>query len=224
MLPSRCHQARVSARACSRGTAVCWPPRCNADQGPPRFELTARPDHENVLRHTLVRWFDVAVPRRRCPCPVQAALRGEPQRPLPTGSTPLGIGAHNDRRLGVLGGAPMDARIAQVVEFIQTNLDRRSHVSELAALVGLSESRLCHLFRKETGLSPAKYLKAQRIHTATRLLETTSLSVKQITYAVGFEDESHFIRAFKRISGLTPGEFRRKRPQVASECGKQRRR
>ena len=112
----------------------------------------------------------------------------------------------------------MEARIAKAVEFIQANLDRRLRVGELAALVGLSESRFWHLFGKEMAASPGNYLRAERIHRARTLLETTSLSVKQIAYAVGFDDESHFIRAFRSISGLAPGEFRRRRPQVEFEC------
>ncbi len=111
----------------------------------------------------------------------------------------------------------MDARIAKVVAFAQANLDRRVHVSDLAAVAGLSEPRLRHLFKKETSLSPANYLRDQRIRTARALLETTPLSVKQITYAVGFNDASHFIRTFKRISGLTPGDFRRRTPEAESE-------
>ncbi len=127
------------------------------------------------------------------------------------------VQAQEDARLSVLEEAAMEPRIAKVVQFVQANLDRRFRLSELAASVGVSESRLWRLFREQTGASPGKYLTQQRIQTAGKLLDTTSLSVKQITYAVGFDDESHFIRAFKRIWGLTPGEFRRRTAQAESD-------
>ncbi|HEX9919470.1 MAG TPA: helix-turn-helix domain-containing protein, partial [Pyrinomonadaceae bacterium] len=66
----------------------------------------------------------------------------------------------------------------------------------------------CHLFKAETGSSPARYLKALRLERARELLETTFLSVKEIRALVGFNDDSHFARDFRATYGLTPQQYR----------------
>jgi AraC family transcriptional regulator, arabinose operon regulatory protein len=65
-------------------------------------------------------------------------------------------------------------------------------------LVFLSPSRLAHLFKAETGVSPMRYLKTQRMQKAKLLLETTPLSIKEVMIYVGVNDKSHFIKDFKK--------------------------
>lgn len=57
-------------------------------------------------------------------------------------------------------------------------------------------------------MSVGQYFKAQRIQKARELLETTSLSVKEIAARVGIQDQSHFTRDFKRGHRLTPSQYR----------------
>lgn len=78
----------------------------------------------------------------------------------------------------------------------------------MAASVNLSPSRFQHLFKLETGISPASYLKALRIEEARRLLETTFLTNQEIIARVGIRDESHFARDFKKAHALSPGQYR----------------
>jgi AraC family transcriptional regulator of arabinose operon len=78
----------------------------------------------------------------------------------------------------------------------------------MAQSVNLSPSRLCHLFKAETGVAPVHYLKALRMQAAKKYLETSFLSVKIILFSVGFSDESHFVRDFKRAYGLPPARYR----------------
>ena len=91
---------------------------------------------------------------------------------------------------------------------MKSNLDRKLTVDDLARSARLSHSRICYLFRAETGMSPGQYLKTLRLQEAGKLLETTSLTVKQIRANVGLKDKSHFVRAFKRKYGVTPSEYR----------------
>jgi transcriptional regulator GlxA family with amidase domain len=83
-------------------------------------------------------------------------------------------------------------------------------VPELAQAVNLSRSRFAHLFKQETGVSPARYLRDQRLDRARDLLERTFLSVKEVMAQVGFNDPSHFSRDFQRIYGASPRGWRRK--------------
>lgn len=78
----------------------------------------------------------------------------------------------------------------------------------MAESVNLSPPYFCYLFKTITGVPPARYLKSLRMQQAATLLTTTFLSVKEIVRRVGCTDESHFVRDFKRIYGVTPSEYR----------------
>lgn len=102
----------------------------------------------------------------------------------------------------------MDSRVQKVQQIMRDNLDRELPLVELAQYVNLSPWRLCHLFRADTGMPPIKYLRQLRLEAAKQLLEVSFLSVKEITYKVGINDESHFVRDFKRMYGMPPTVYR----------------
>jgi transcriptional regulator GlxA family with amidase domain len=82
---------------------------------------------------------------------------------------------------------------------------------DLAAQIRLTPAALRRLFKHETGLRLGEWLTEQRLQHAARLLTGSSLSVKQITHAVGYEHPSSFIRAFERRFGLAPSIYRARR-------------
>jgi AraC family transcriptional regulator of arabinose operon len=102
----------------------------------------------------------------------------------------------------------MDKRLQIVIALMKDELQRDISLDELAASVNLSLSRLHHLFKAETGTTPAQYLRFLRMERAKELLEFTFMSVKQIMMSVGVRDRSHFEREFKRMYGLTPTQYR----------------
>ena len=102
----------------------------------------------------------------------------------------------------------LDARIQRALDLIHNGPNRQFAVSELARQVGLSESHFHHLFRREIGVSPAKYVDNLRLRDAEQLVKTTALSVKDIFSIVGVTDRSHFIRKFRRAYGLSPSRYR----------------
>ena len=102
----------------------------------------------------------------------------------------------------------MDRRVQKVITLMKNHLRRGVSSSQLAQSVNLSPSRLYQIFKDETGMPPAKYLRMLRMQQAEQLLETTFLSVKEIMARVGVTDESHFVRDFKRYHGLTPAQYR----------------
>jgi len=73
----------------------------------------------------------------------------------------------------------VDPRISQAKALMYWAMGRKFPLGELAGMLGLSSSRLSHLFRSEVGMSPERYLKAARLARAKALLETSGLSVKQ---------------------------------------------
>lgn len=109
----------------------------------------------------------------------------------------------------LLKEATMDQRVLTVIALMKHDPRRALPLSRLAESVNLSPTRLCYLFKAETGTPPARYLRELRMQDATTLLANTFLSVKEIIAQVGFTDESHFVRDFKRIYGVTPTQYRK---------------
>lgn len=104
----------------------------------------------------------------------------------------------------------MSPKTQRIAHHLSANLNQRASLDDLAKLVKLSRSRLCYTFKAEMGISVGQYFKKLRMRKAGELLETTSLSVKEIAGRVGMTDQSHFVRDFKKTHGLTPSQYREK--------------
>jgi AraC family transcriptional regulator, arabinose operon regulatory protein len=102
-----------------------------------------------------------------------------------------------------------DPRITWALDHLAAHLAEPLRVATLAACVNLSPSGFAHLFRREVGTSPARYLRDERMRRARLLLERTFLTVKEVMTLVGCTDASHFSRDFKRFHGVAPSELRR---------------
>ena len=102
----------------------------------------------------------------------------------------------------------MDPRVKEAIDLMETNLKVKLRADHVAQELGLSVSRLHHLFKHDTGTTLIRYLQEVRIERACKLLEETHLSVKQIVSEVGAGDTSHFVRAFRKAQGLSPRRYR----------------
>lgn len=102
----------------------------------------------------------------------------------------------------------IDDRVRHSITLMEDHLHRDLNISDIAHHVNLSLWHLCHLFKSETGMPPARYLKILRLKKAKELLETTFLNVKEIKIRVGIHDESHFARSFKQAFGIAPAQYR----------------
>jgi AraC family transcriptional regulator of arabinose operon len=104
----------------------------------------------------------------------------------------------------------MDRRIELIISKIKKDTAASWDISMLAVLVNLSPSRFRHLFKQETGTTPAQYLRDIRLARAEKMLRTTFLSIKQILKQVGIASNAHFVRDFRRKYGTTPTAYRRR--------------
>ena len=102
----------------------------------------------------------------------------------------------------------MDLRVQKIQEIMRDNLHRELSLAKFANSVNLSVWRLCHVFRSEVGMSPIQYLRFLRMERAKDLLESSFLSIKEIGHRVGLNDESHFVRDFKKAYGVPPTRYR----------------
>ena len=79
----------------------------------------------------------------------------------------------------------------------------------LCSSVGISHSQLLRLFKDAYGITPVAYLSQKRMEQARELLSETDLSVCSVAYSCGFADEFHFMKCFKKHTGLTALEYRK---------------
>jgi AraC-like DNA-binding protein len=104
----------------------------------------------------------------------------------------------------------VDQRIQETIDFVSRNPATELSLTELARLTQLSVSRYALAFRRATGCSPMDYFNRLRVQRACELLQTTSLPVQEIGRKVGYNDPYYFSRAFKKIIGSSPNEYRMK--------------
>src|ERR1700685_2934356 len=101
-----------------------------------------------------------------------------------------------------------DPRIQSAVEIISHDYRRRINLAELPRTVGLSVSHFAHLFQREIGVSPARYLREFRLRQAEQLIRATTMPLSEVLALAGITERSHFMRAFKQRHGLSPSKFR----------------
>ncbi len=102
-----------------------------------------------------------------------------------------------------------NTHVSQALDFITENFAKPISLDQVAQKVGLSTYRLAHLVKAHTGKTLLQIILHTRIQTARQLLENTGKSCTDIAYEVGFNDQSYFIKQFKRLVGITPARFRR---------------
>lgn len=116
------------------------------------------------------------------------------------------------------GVANTEDLIRRTLELIESESPRK--ISDLAAELNLSGSRLQHLFKQITGIGLGQRLTEQRLQKAALLLTHSRLRIKEIAASVGYEHTSSFTRAFERRFAQTPLVYRRARGlETNSELG-----
>ena len=105
-----------------------------------------------------------------------------------------------------------DFYIKEALSFIEQNFQNDITVEEIAACCGLNRSYFGKIFHEVLGKSPQEFLISYRMTKATELLKLTSLSIAEVGSAVGYSNQLHFSRAFKKIYGISPRQWRNENP------------
>jgi AraC family transcriptional regulator len=101
------------------------------------------------------------------------------------------------------------ARLRAVVEYIEEHLDAGPTLEQMAAIARVSPNYFAWQFKRTTGLPPHQYVILRRVERARQLLQAgTDLSLAEVAACAGFSDQSRFSHHFKRLVGVTPGQFR----------------
>jgi AraC-like DNA-binding protein len=113
---------------------------------------------------------------------------------------------HGEPRPRLLEAGNEHGPLRRTLDYMQSNLAADLSIKQLAACAGLSSFHFVRCFRKATGLPPHAYLTQLRLDEARRLLGGGQ-SPAEVAPAVGFYDQSHLIKHFKRTYGITPSQY-----------------
>lgn len=106
-------------------------------------------------------------------------------------------------------GGERKRMVEELMELIAGRCTEPIRMEELCGRFGLSRSYLHRIFKQETGLTIMEYLIVCRMNMAKGYLRSSSIPLAEVALASGFQDLSHFCRMFKRLTGITPGQYRR---------------
>ena len=107
--------------------------------------------------------------------------------------------------------------INKSIEFIQNNYHNQIKVSDIAKYTSLNRSYLTSIFQKHLQMSPQKFLMEFRITKASNLLYDTDLPIGNIAYSCGYSDPLAFSKAFKKIKGVSPKEYRNNKTESTKQ-------
>ena len=100
--------------------------------------------------------------------------------------------------------------VERVETYIRLHLSNSLSVEELAGIAHLSPTHLSRLFKKKHNRTLVDYITEQRILAARKYLEENRLSVSAVASKTGYNNYSYFTKAFKKVTGMTPREYRQK--------------
>ncbi len=108
----------------------------------------------------------------------------------------------------VMNTAPTK-KLRKVFAYIKLHCKENITLDELCAISNFSRQHLIRIFRSEYGMTPKAYILNYRINSAKELFyRDPTLSVKEVAYELGFEDQHYFSRIFSKVTGQTPSEYK----------------
>jgi len=109
----------------------------------------------------------------------------------------------------VRGPARLDhVRTRRVLDYIDQHLEDDLTISELAQVAHLSEFHFARVFATTMGMPPQRYVSQRRLAAAKKMISVGKLPLSEIAFRSGFSSQASFTRAFRRVTNMTPGEFR----------------
>src|SRR6267378_2829012 len=116
----------------------------------------------------------------------------------------------------------LQAQIARVRAYVDSNLHRTIHIRDLSAVARRSPAHFSRKFKLAVGESPHAYVVRRRLEKACHLMITGAASLSEIALSVGFSDQAHLCRLFRQAFGQSPASWRRERGipgEVTSRAG-----
>lgn len=102
-----------------------------------------------------------------------------------------------------------NARILKMIEYLHTNYSSKFTLTDMATQSNVSRGECCRYFKKMMHMTISDYLMEYRVSKAIELLESTDISISEISETVGFSSQSYFIKSFKKKTRLSPLAYRK---------------
>ncbi|MBO5620217.1 MAG: helix-turn-helix transcriptional regulator [Butyrivibrio sp.] len=130
-------------------------------------------------------------------------LKPEAQMSIMIGNLLLSLFDHTPT-----GAASASDGIRKVTSYLTQNFSKNISLKEMADMAGLSLYHFTRKYKKETGVTPHQFLLSTRMSAAKYYLSNSTMTIKEIAFSCGFEDESTFCYSFRKREGKTPKQFR----------------
>ena len=145
--------------------------------------------------------------------------RSEAWRCLKDAYTLLGEESVGDARVpravpAVQPGGLAAWQVRRAVDYIEEHLGAKMTTEDIAAAIGLSKSHFSRAFKSSLASSPMTYVAARRVERAKLMMISSAESLAEVALICGFADQSHLNRQFRRLVGVTPGQWRRSSTQA----------
>lgn len=107
-----------------------------------------------------------------------------------------------------------EGMVAAAIHYMKENIEKRLTLNDLAIYTGYSFTHFSSLFKQQMGESPLAYFNRLKIEVSCQMLNDTDMHINQICHKVGITDCYYFSRLFRRITGLSPKEYRLQQRQL----------
>ena len=104
--------------------------------------------------------------------------------------------------------------ISSIIIYVENRVEEKIDYKELERATGFSIAHIRDIFVTKTGISLSRYILLRKVSNAAYEILYNNRSIMDIATKYSFANYDSFTRAFKRVTGLTPSEFRRKRPPM----------
>lgn len=115
------------------------------------------------------------------------------------------------RSIMLLGSNSKSTAADKGISYINEHYNEDMTLDELALAAGVSVQHFCRVFKAVTGMRPVEYISNKRISEAKLLLVSSDKKISEIASLAGFRDQNYFGILFRRLTGLTPTQYRRQR-------------
>ncbi|MGL4798695.1 MAG: response regulator transcription factor [Cellulosilyticaceae bacterium] len=98
--------------------------------------------------------------------------------------------------------------IVEIMEYVEAHIGEKISLTTIACQINMNESYISRLFKNETGMNIIHYINIRKMEKAKELLKHKNMIVKDVAYALGFEEQSYFNRTFNKYFGMNPKEYK----------------
>lgn len=99
--------------------------------------------------------------------------------------------------------------IVEIMDYVEEHIGEKITLASIASQINMNESYISRLFKNETGMNIINYINIRKMEKAKELLSEKNMIVKDVAYALGFEEQSYFNRMFNKYFGVNPKEYKK---------------